>query len=325
MKLEDIGFYTLSDERAQTISIDSPLARCELIVTSRCNFRCPYCRGIRKDIDKELTLEEAKTVIDLWAANSVKNIRISGGEPTVWKPLSDLVAYAKDKGIARIAISSNGSADSIVYKKLVACGVNDFSISLDACCASTGDIMAGQGGYWKKVVDNITLLAKMSYTTVGVVLTENNIGDLHKIITFAHGLGVHDIRIIPAAQFDNALANVEVEKAILQSHPILKYRIDNIHAKKSVRGIGEQDAHCCSIVLDDMAIAGDYHFPCIIFLRERGEPIGTWRGKTIQEIRQARRDWMLKTDTFNHPICKQNCLDCIVLFNNTASEGKING
>ena len=58
MKLEDIGFYTLSDERAQNISINSPLMRCELIVTSRCNFRCPYCRGIRKDIDKELTLED---------------------------------------------------------------------------------------------------------------------------------------------------------------------------------------------------------------------------------------------------------------------------
>lgn len=46
MKLEDIGFYTLSDARALSASEYSPLMRCELIVTSRCNFRkkCRYSR-----------------------------------------------------------------------------------------------------------------------------------------------------------------------------------------------------------------------------------------------------------------------------------------
>ena len=51
MKLEDIGFYTLSDSRARNASENSPLWRCELLITSQCNFKCPYCRGTNSDAD----------------------------------------------------------------------------------------------------------------------------------------------------------------------------------------------------------------------------------------------------------------------------------
>jgi len=46
MDLKEIGFYTLSDDRAKQASETSPLQRCELILTARCNFRCPYCRHV---------------------------------------------------------------------------------------------------------------------------------------------------------------------------------------------------------------------------------------------------------------------------------------
>lgn len=39
--LENIGFYTLSDYRASQCSVSSPLWRCELILTDRCNYHCP--------------------------------------------------------------------------------------------------------------------------------------------------------------------------------------------------------------------------------------------------------------------------------------------
>ena len=38
MKLEEIGFYTLNDDRAETAWIDTKLSRCELVLTSRCNL-----------------------------------------------------------------------------------------------------------------------------------------------------------------------------------------------------------------------------------------------------------------------------------------------
>jgi len=156
MKLEEIGFYTLNDNRCKRASADSQLMRCELILTDACNFKCPYCRGVRDDIKGTLPLEKAKYIVDLWAKDNLKNIRFSGGEPTVYKDLVELIEYTKSRGVEKIALSTNGSANFQLYQKLINAGVNDFSISLDACCSAFGDMMAGGiDGAWNKVIENI--------------------------------------------------------------------------------------------------------------------------------------------------------------------------
>jgi molybdenum cofactor biosynthesis enzyme MoaA len=122
MKLEEIGFYTLSDYRAETSSIHSPLARCELILTDACNFKCPYCNGVRDDVKGTLPLKRAIEILDLWIVQSLKNVRFSGGEPTLYPFLRELVGHCKSNGVERIALSTNGSADLEYYKELCTLG-----------------------------------------------------------------------------------------------------------------------------------------------------------------------------------------------------------
>ncbi|GAG40993.1 unnamed protein product, partial [marine sediment metagenome] len=143
MKLEEIGFYTLSDERVQNVTTQTPMSRCELIITDKCNFRCPYCRGLREDCRGVIDFEKAKQIIDYWSENGLKNIRFSGGEPTLNEDLSSMVSYCKDNGVEHVAISTNGSANLEFYRRLCELGVNDFSISLDACCSAFGKKMTG--------------------------------------------------------------------------------------------------------------------------------------------------------------------------------------
>ena len=309
MKLEEIGFYTLSDERAKNSSSISPLWRCELILTARCNFKCPYCRHVGgKDLDQKI----AEDTVRLWASQGLKNIRFSGGEPTLYPGIYKLVSLAKDLGVERIAISSNGSADFEVYERLIEMGVDDFSISLDACCAEQGDKMAGnRKGAWEKVVNNIRLISKLVYVTVGVVITDENTSSVNEIIKFAHDLGVADIRVIPAAQDGDKLKGIKVDKDLLDAHPVLNYRIENIIKNKPVRGLTKEDPDRCSLVLDDMAVMKDKHYPCIIYMRERGKPIGT----VGPNMRLERAEWVKNHNTFLDPICSKNCLDVCVEFN----------
>ena len=58
----------------------------------------------------------------------------------LYKWLPELVSHAADVGVEKIAISTNGSASLRRYEDLIARGVNDFSISLDACCGSFGSM-----------------------------------------------------------------------------------------------------------------------------------------------------------------------------------------
>jgi len=314
MRLEDIGFYTLSDERARGVSASSPLQRCELILTSQCNFKCLYCRGMKNKDKGDISLNDAKQIVKMWASHKLQNIRFSGGEPTLWKGLNNLIYFTKKLGIKRIALSTNGSASIEKYTHLANLGVNDFSISLDSCCSSTGNKMAGGVPIFNKVIDNIRKLSQISYTTVGVVLTEENEQELNKIIKLASTLGVSDIRIIPAAQVSKRQIG-KVIKNNTSKYPILKYRINNFFLGKNVRGLSKDDNNQCPLVLDDMTILNRKHYPCIIYMREWGAPIGTVN-KNMETIREERKKWFMEHNTFEDNICRNNCLDVCTDYNN---------
>lgn len=317
--LSKIGFYTLCDERAKNTSVSSQMKRCELIITEYCNFKCPYCRGLKSEIYgdravKQLAFYEIQRYIDFWCENTpLENIRFSGGEPTLHKDIKHIVSYAKFKGIKRIAISTNGSNKLELYNDLIECGCNDFSISLDACCSDDGDKMAGVLGSFSTVVENIQEISKLTYVTVGVVLTPENVQKTIDTIHFADSLGVSDIRIISAAQWNEpieALGNVP--ESLLKKYPILAYRVNQFKNGMNVRGMDETDSPRCALVLDDSVIAGDYHFPCVIYMREKGEPIG----KVGREMRAERGKWFLEHNCFDDEICRKNCLDVCREYNN---------
>lgn len=260
-----------------------------------------------------MSWEDASRIISLWGKDNLQNVRFSGGEPTLWKKLPDLVRLSKECGIKRVAISTNGSAPLSLYKNLIKAGVDDFSISLDSCCAATGNKMAGDIPVFKKVIRTIKELSKLTYVTVGVVITEDNEAEVKSIIEFADSLGVSDIRLITAAQTTKHLPSVTKERS---KNPILDYRLANLKKGKPIRGISQEDNHKCPLVLDDMAIMNGKHYPCIIYLREHGKEIG----EVSEYMRKDRQAWYNEHDCFKDEICRKNCLDVCVDYNNRVME-----
>jgi molybdenum cofactor biosynthesis enzyme MoaA len=265
-----------------------------------------------------MPVTRAIEVLDQWCDQGLRNIRFSGGEPMLYPHLRQLVARCKAKGVKHIAISTNGSFPHDKYMALHDLGANDFSISFDACCAEDCETMSGTNESrvkkFDRITENIRKLSEVTYVTVGVVLTDDNKDNLANIIQTAHDLGVADIRIIPAAQEGNMIKGVEaIHQCILDAHPILAYRVANLLAGKPVRGIKEddQEAKICWLPVDDSVVCGEYHFPCVIYLREQGEPIG----KIGPNMRQERLEWVLNHYPRKDPICKKNCLDICVQHN----------
>jgi len=85
-------------------------------VTDRCNFRCTYCMPkqvfnsqyqflVRDDL---LSFEEITRLARLFAAQGVKKLRLTGGEPLLRKNLDVLVRELnKIVGIEDIALTTN--------------------------------------------------------------------------------------------------------------------------------------------------------------------------------------------------------------------------
>lgn len=316
--LKNIGFYTMSDDRVRNVSDHSQMKRCEMIITEYCNFRCKYCRKMDPSIwggkIKQLSLDNIKKGIDYWCENSpVENIRFSGGEPTLHRDIKEVVRYSNSKGIKRIALSTNGSNKLSLYKELIDLGVNDFSISLDGCCAEDVELMSGGvRGAFEIVSNNIRELSKLTYVTVGIVLTPENIQRTIDIIKYADELGVTDIRVIPSAQYNKPIEALGLlDGSILDRHPILKFRVNSFKNGYHVRGLREGDSTKCGLVLDDSIIAGKFHYPCVIAFREGVKPIG----EVGPNMRQERKQWMMNHNCLHDTTCRTMCLDVCNSYN----------
>jgi MoaA/NifB/PqqE/SkfB family radical SAM enzyme len=312
MKLEDIGFYTLSENRAKSVNRNTPIMRAEILLTDRCNLKCPYCRGMKNRGD--LFLPYVQDTLSSFFKYGLVNVRFSGGEPTLYPQLKELVSGCVSSGVKRIALSTNGTANLKLYKDLIKAGVNDFSISLDSGCCATGEKMTGGiKESWNKAVETIKYVSKYSYTTCGVVFNELNYSEADKTIKFIDSLGVSDIRIIPSAQYNKALKNLaSLPVPIRNKYPILNYRITNLLKNRNFRGIKKSDCHKCYLTLDDVAVSGNYQYPCIIYLREYGSPISTMG----ENFREKRVEWFKQHNTYEDNICRNNCLDVCVDYNN---------
>lgn len=83
-----------------------------LSVTDRCNYRCVYCmdpdfRYMPKR--KLLSLEEYLTVARICTSLGIEKIRITGGEPTLYAELDDLIAELGRLPLSDLAMTTNGS------------------------------------------------------------------------------------------------------------------------------------------------------------------------------------------------------------------------
>jgi hypothetical protein len=108
----------------------------------------------------------------------------------------------------------------------------------------------------------------------------------------------------------------KINPKILDSHPILKYRLENLKQGNGVRGKKPTDATRCGLMLDDSIVAGTWHYPCVIYLREKGNPVG----KVGPNMRQERAKWVKEHDCYADPICRTQCLDVCVSYNNKFRE-----
>jgi cyclic pyranopterin phosphate synthase len=107
-------------------------------LTDRCNFRCTYCMPEHPTWlprAQLLTGTELHRLAGLFVDQGIEQIRLTGGEPLlrpdllgVLESLGDL----RERGLRRISMTTNASRMAPVAARLVAGGIDDFNVSLDA-------------------------------------------------------------------------------------------------------------------------------------------------------------------------------------------------
>jgi cyclic pyranopterin phosphate synthase len=101
---------------------------------SACNLNCAYCRppGSEKSVKSDDNHQNFTAAISLLHDVGACKFRFTGGEPTLYKRLDDLVSHVKELSEEnQIAITTNGVILADMAEKLAAVGLDSVNISLD--------------------------------------------------------------------------------------------------------------------------------------------------------------------------------------------------
>lgn len=78
----------------------------DLRLTSLCNWNCPYCFGCKNIV--AMPYEKLVKLLFFFKESGVKRLVITGGEPTLYPQIHQLLAKAKELGFS-IILSTNGT------------------------------------------------------------------------------------------------------------------------------------------------------------------------------------------------------------------------
>jgi cyclic pyranopterin phosphate synthase len=131
----------LSDAQGRAISY------LRVALTDRCNFRCTYCSPAENEPpDGLLTRAELARIFRVFAAEGVRRIRLTGGEPTLRKDVVEIVGdAASTPGIEDVALTTNGHRLAELVQPLHDAGLGSLNVSLDTLVPAKLPGVSGRG------------------------------------------------------------------------------------------------------------------------------------------------------------------------------------
>jgi GTP 3',8-cyclase len=133
--------HTLSDSFARRFTY------LRLSITEKCNFRCTYCLPNGSEClshDGELSLVEMERLVTIFAKMGTKKIRITGGEPTLRRDISEIISLCKSTpGIETVGMTTNGfrlEKDVVSWRNA---GLDCLNVSVDSLNPSVFQLITG--------------------------------------------------------------------------------------------------------------------------------------------------------------------------------------
>lgn len=165
---------------------------------SACNLKCSYCQPPGKQRPAILAPEDkVRAAIRFLHRSGIRKIRFTGGEPTLYKNLSGLVAFIRemDENV-HTAVTSNGLLLKSKARALARTGLNSANISIDTLDPDRFYKLTGSSDL-NRVISGIDAAAEyIDKVKLNCVLIRGvNDHEADKLISFADSRGL-DIRFI---------------------------------------------------------------------------------------------------------------------------------
>jgi len=166
--------------------------RMDLALTYRCNNDCSHCYNARSRRYPEMSIDQWKQAIDnIWDLR-IPHIVFTGGEPTLYKGLPELVQYAEHTGLIT-GLNTNGRklADPGFLDSLIEAGLDHVQVTLESHDPGIHDKMVGAKGAWAETVAGLKNVMDSSlYIMTNTTLLTHNYSSIAETLAFLADLGI---------------------------------------------------------------------------------------------------------------------------------------
>lgn len=154
--------------------------QCTITLNRSCNLRCSFCYA--KDTkyleNKKMDFDKLKKIVDFCKEAKIKYIVLTGGEPTLYPQIFDLIKYIKNLNLVP-TIATNGLLlyDYDFCKSLVQSGIEYIDVSLKGFDKKNYYQTCGVDGFDKylQAIKNLALLR--ANFTCSMIITKSNVED----------------------------------------------------------------------------------------------------------------------------------------------------
>ncbi|MEW5288000.1 GTP 3',8-cyclase MoaA [Erwinia papayae] len=172
-----------------TDSFDRRFYYLRLSITDVCNFRCSYCLpdGYKPQgtANKSfLSLDEIRRVTRAFAAAGTEKVRLTGGEPSLRRDFTDIIAAVRENSeIRQLAVTTNGYRLARDVAKWRAAGLTALNVSIDSLDARQFHAITGQDKF-QQVMSGIDAAFDAGFSKVKVNAVLMRHINLHSLQTF---------------------------------------------------------------------------------------------------------------------------------------------
>ena len=160
-----------------------------LSITDVCNFRCNYClpdgykpHGVANK--SFLNVDEIRRVTRAFAALGTEKVRLTGGEPSLRKDFTDIIAAVHENAsISQIAVTTNGYRLARDIQQWRDAGLTAVNVSVDSLDARQFHAITGQDKF-RQVMDGIDAAFSAGFERVKVNTVLMRDVNHHELDTF---------------------------------------------------------------------------------------------------------------------------------------------
>lgn len=202
--------------------------RLRLSITNYCNFSCVYCsnEGQRKSNLSFIGIDFFEKLAEKIIEENIyiRKLNITGGEPLLHPQFFKIVKICTQISEA-VTINTNGVLlNREIIKELKEIGINNIKFGIDSFFSNLTKpcIKREIKCNTDKIIDNLLFSIKiMPRSSVNIVLTNFNYGEIDQIINFIFKNKINWVELLELIQYD-FLNNKQVPKPGVQFKDILK-------------------------------------------------------------------------------------------------------